>query len=204
MKMITLLSGGALLAVAGTMALAQDTPARRPDPTADVTRAQVEARVAERFARLDANHDGRFTPEEARAMGAERRAAHQARIFDRIDANHDGNVSREEFAQTGPPRGGMGRGRGRGHHRMGPPPGGPGGPGMPPSPGAERGPPPGGPGGRGARMFGAEGFVTLAQMRERALARFDRADADHDGTLTAAERRETRGHRRGGGGRRRG
>jgi len=47
-------------------------------------------------------------------------------------------------------------------------------------------------------MFGAEGFVTLAQMRERALARFDRADANHDGTLTAAERREARPHRRGG------
>ena len=41
---------------------------------------------------------------------------------------------------------------------------------------------------RGARMFGEQGFVTLEQMRARALERFDRADANHDGTLTAAER----------------
>jgi hypothetical protein len=40
----------------------------------------------------------------------------------------------------------------------------------------------------GAAMFAGQGFVTLEQMRARALERFDRADANHDGTLTAAER----------------
>ena len=70
-------------------------------------------------------------------------------------------------------------------------------------PGMEMGPPPpggpDGPGGhmmRGARMFGDQGFVTLEQMRARALARFDRADADHDGTLTMAERQAARGRMR--------
>jgi len=83
-----------------------------------------------------------------------------------------------------------GAGPGMGHRRMrmGPRPGGPDGP--------EGGPPPGGPGGPGARMFGEQGFITLDQMRERALARFDRADANHDGTVTAAERREARGQMR--------
>ena len=32
--------------------------------------------------------------------------------------------------------------------------------------------------------------VTREQMRERALARFDRMDANRDGTLTAEERRQ--------------
>ncbi len=45
---------------------------------------------------------------------------------------------------------------------------------------------------RGQRLFGEQGFVTAEQFRERALARFDRADANHDGTVTAAERREAR------------
>ena len=49
---------------------------------------------------------------------------------------------------------------------------------------------------RGQRMFGEQGFVTAEQFRERALARFDRADANRDGTLTAAERREAREQRR--------
>ena len=65
---------------------------------------------------------------------------------------------------------------------MGPPPGGPTG-----SCG------PVGPGRRGGRLFGAEGFVTAEQFRARALERFDRADADHNGTLTAAERQAAHG-----------
>jgi hypothetical protein len=45
---------------------------------------------------------------------------------------------------------------------------------------------------QGARMFGTQGFFTIEQMRTRALERFDRADANHDGTLTVAERRASR------------
>jgi Ca2+-binding EF-hand superfamily protein len=188
MKSFTILSGAALLAVAGGVAIAQG-PGQRPDRNADVTRDQVIARTSEAFARLDANHDGRFTPDEARARGEARRTERRAHMFDRLDANHDGNVSRDEFSQA---HGVRGEGRpGMGHRRMGPPPGGPDGP--------EGGPPPGGPDGPrgpGARMFGEQGFMTLEQMRDRALARFDRADANHDGTLTAAERREARGQMR--------
>jgi len=165
MTRFTLLSGAALLAVAG-VAAAQ--PGDRPGPDADVTRQQVIDRVDQAFARMDADHDGRFTREEARAGREQRRGEMRGRMFDRLDANHDGNISRDEFAQAHAMRGGHRRGM-RGMH-MGPHPGGPGGPEMGP-------PPPGGPGGgrgpgmRGGRMFGEQGFVTREQMRERALAR---------------------------------
>ena len=53
---------------------------RGPRPDADVTRQQVIERVDQRFARLDADHDGRFTPEEARA-----RARAAARADGRAD-----------------------------------------------------------------------------------------------------------------------
>jgi hypothetical protein len=178
MKLLTLLSGAALLAGAG-VALAQGGPGPdRPGPDGDITRQQAIARADEMFARLDANHDGRLTPDEMqgmRGMGERRPGGDmRQRMFDRMDANHDGNISREEFAQAHPMREGAGP-------EMGPPPGGPEGPGGH---------------GMGARMFGEQGFITLEQMRARALERFDRADTNHDGVLTAAERQAARERRR--------
>jgi EF-hand domain pair/EF hand len=207
MNKLMILSGVALLGLAGG-AIAQPQgqgPDRGPRRGADVTRAAVIQRSDAAFARLDANHDGRFTREEARALGAQRRQQMQTQMFERIDADHNGQISREEFAQ----------GRGRGPGMRGP--GGPGGPGAMADGGPDGPPPPGGPGMRrgfrhggpgmrmrmGARMFGDAGFVTAEQFRARALERFDRADANHDGTLTAAERQAVRGemrrHRRPGG-----
>lgn len=193
MNKFAILGGAALLAIAGAgLAQGPDGPGR--DRNADVTRQQAIARADAMFARLDANRDGRFTPDEAGQAGQARRAEAMGRMFDRLDANHDGNVSRDEFAQAHAARGPGGPdGPGMGmRHRMGPPPG-----------GADMGPPPGGPSGpggpgmRGGRMFGAEGFVTAEQFRARALERFDRADADHNGTLTVAERQAARGQMRG-------
>lgn len=184
MKMLTLLSGAALLGVAG-ITLAQDGPTGRPDRDADVTRQQVIARTDAMFARLDANRDGRVTRDEARAMGERRRDEMRQHMFDRLDANHDGNISRDEFSAAHERHGGRGD-----HSRMGPRPGGPNGPGGPDAPGGRRGMRVGG-------MLGAEG-ATLEQMRARALERFDRADANHDGTLTAAERHAAHGRMRGG------
>jgi hypothetical protein len=196
MKTLTLMSGAAMLAVAG-IALAQGGPGPdRPGPEGDVTRQQAIAHTDEMFARLDANHDGRVTPDEARAMRGQRREEMRQHVFERFDANHDGNISREEFAQGHAMRDGPGGpGRHRGRH-MSPPPGGPDGP---QGPGGPEGP--GGHGRHGAGMFGAQGFVTLEQMRAHALERFDRADANHDGTLTEAERHaahDNMRHRRGG------
>jgi ribosomal protein L15 len=194
MKTVALLTGAALLAIAGP-AVAQG-PGPRGDRDAAVTRDQVIARVDERFALLDTNNDGRFTPEEARAMGERRRAQRADRMFDRLDLDHDGSITRDEMSQAraqrqahrgerradaGPGMRGHRGTRGmrgmhgmRGHHgrrgfAMGMRPG---------------------------RMFGEQGFATREQFRERALARFERADANHDGTLTAEERHEARGARR--------
>ena len=179
MKTFTILAGTALLACAGA-ALAQPGP--RADRNADVTRQQVIERTDQRFARLDVNNDGRATPEEARQAMQQRREQAAGRRFERLDANRDGSISRAEFDQArsqrqehrAERRADRGPGAGmRGGRR--------GGPGMR-----------GMRGERGQRLFGEQGFVTREQMRERALARFDRLDANHDGTLTAAERQQAR------------
>jgi hypothetical protein len=128
-----------------------------------------------------------------RQLGEQRRGDMEQRRFARLDSNHDGNLSPQEFAQGDGPHGPRGAG--------GPPPGGhdggmspppPGGPDA--GPGAPGGGARGGPGGGRMfeRMFGAQGYVTLEQMRDRALARFDRDDANHDGVVTADERRAAR------------
>lgn len=170
------------LGAASALALAGAQPPEGPDGPmgprgGDVTRQQVIDRVDQRFARLDANSDGRFTPEDAQALGEQRREQRAEQMFDMIDRNHDGSITREEareaHARHMAMRGERGPGRGFMHHRrmrMG-----------------WHG------GMRGGRMFGEQGFVTREQLRERALARFDRADANHDGTLTAEERRAARG-----------
>ena len=73
MKTRILLSGAALVAAAvAGIALAQGGP-ERPGLGGDVTRQQAIAHVDEMFARLDANRDGRVTPDEMHAMGAHRR-----------------------------------------------------------------------------------------------------------------------------------
>jgi EF-hand domain pair/EF hand len=186
MNKLSFFAGAAMLVTAGA-AVAQG-PGPRPDRNVDVTRAQVIERTDQAFARLDANNDGRFTPEEARARGEQRRAQRMTRMFDRLDANRDGSITREEMAQAHANRGGRGGPGAEGGRR------GPGGPGM-----RHRGMRHGGPGMRGMRgqrMFGEQGFVTREQFRERALARFDRADANDDGTVTVAERQALRGQRR--------
>lgn len=177
MNKFTILAGTALLGtVAAGVALAQPADAPKFDRNADVTRQQVIERTDQRFQRLDLNNDGQATAEEARQAGEQRRAERAGRMFERLDANSDGSVSRAEFDQARSQlherrgergeRGDRGRGMG-GRHR------GHGWGGM-----------------SGEHMFGEQGTITREQMRERALARFDRADANRDGTLTAAERQQ--------------
>lgn len=194
MNKLMILSGVALLGLAGSaVAQSQGQGARR---AVDVTRAEVIQRTDAAFARLDTNRDGRFTREEAQALRQQRREQMRTRVFERLDADNNGQISREEFAQA---RRGPGMRGARG-------PGGP----WPMAEGGADGPRQGGfrmrrgfrhgsPGMRarmGARMFGEAGFITAEQFRNVALARFDRADANRDGTLTVAERRAHRGDRR--------
>ncbi len=172
-----ILLAGALLATSG-VAAAQPADGPRRGPAADVTRDQAVARADQRFQRLDTNRDGRVTQEEARALRQarmtqrqERRAERQGRMFDRLDTNRDGQISRDEFNQRREVRAerrgqrGMRGMRGRGGQH----------------------------GARGAaRLFGEDGVITAEEFRSRALQRFDRLDANRDGTITVAERRDVR------------
>jgi hypothetical protein len=174
MRKLTLSIGAAVLATAGVAVAA---PQMAGHMQADMTRAQAQTMAAEHFAKMDANGDGKLDSAD--------RAARQAKIFDRIDADHNGSISRDEFAamhaqrgERGGERAGVGRQGmmggdhgGRGRHGMH-----------------------GGMGGRGM-MLGKmvdtnnDGTITQAEFTAAALAHFDKADADHNGTVTAAERK---------------
>jgi Ca2+-binding EF-hand superfamily protein len=153
-------------------------PGRAPPP---LRRTDLEQQLREQFQRLDANHDGILTREEAAADQGQRPAGGPAApgarggpggdLFDRLDTNHDGVLSRDEFAAMRTMfRGGGGGGWG------------------------------GGAGGGGGGMFSLngnwfdrvdlnhDGKVTLDEMRTALLGLFDRVDANHDGVITPDER----------------
>lgn len=148
-----------------------------------ITRAEAQATADARFARFDTNRDGSVTPEERREF---REAARQRPItaaefqqraaarFARLDVNRDGVLSGDERGDRRGRRGPRHHGP-RGHD--GPPPPGPDGAAPPPPP------PPG-------------MALTAAQFRTRALARFDRMDANRDGRIDAAEMAARRGQAR--------
>lgn len=183
MRKLTFSIGAALLATAG-VAVAAPQIAGHGFPQGDMTRAQVEATAAERFAKMDANGDGRLDTAD--------RAARQAKMFDRIDADHNGSISREEFAAMRGQRGQRGDGVQAGRHGMG-------GADMPRARmGGMRGMRggPGGPGGMGGMTRPADtnndGAVSQAEFTAGALKMFDAADADKNGTVTQAERKAAR------------
>lgn len=169
------LIGGVAVAALSVPALAQ--MAHRMDH--DMTRAEVQARVHEHFARADANHDGAVTREEIGAGVEARMAEHRGTAFDRLDADHDGKLSREEFMarreRIVERRTTVMREDGDGPHgghrtvmmRHG--------------------------GGMGGMMLAMadtdkDGRVTEKEALAATLGHFDRADANHDNTLSADER----------------
>ena len=178
-----ILSSVALAALAVTAAYAQPAspPRPLPAPAAKVhTRAEVQAHVAQMFARLDTNRDGALTQAEADAARGqfvekrrERAAERGGAAFDRLDANKDGQVSRQEWdaGRQAREQRMAGRGQMRGMHRAGM--------------------------GFSGRMFGMadankDGRVTLPEAQAAALQHFDRVDLNHDGSLTPEERKQTR------------
>jgi hypothetical protein len=188
------LAGAALTVLAAVPAAAQWGGARER-PAGPLTRAAVEAQVQARFAAVDADRDGYVTQAEARARAEAGRSERQARrgerraqLFARLDANGDGAISRAEFDARPAARVEAGkRGEARGErrmHRM--------------AHRADRR------AHRGAMMarFGARAFeamdadkdgrVSRAEASAHAVARFDRVDANHDGTITPEERRAAR------------
>lgn len=193
--MKTLLIGSAALLVSAA-AIAQVSPspaAPRPLMAAKVqTRAEVQAKVAEHFAKVDANHDGSVTKAEAdaamqgfRAHFAdrmkERRGDRREHAFEQLDINRDGSISRAEWDAgaakreqriASRDRNGDGRPDGRRFHR-----------GMH------------GMGGFGGQMFemadaNKDGRVTLQEAQAAALRHFDMADSNRDGQVSPDERRQ--------------
>lgn len=77
------------LSLATAAALAVGGTAYARAERSDLTRAQVEERTAQKFARMDANGDGK--------LDAADREARRKRSFDRVDADGDGAISFTEF-----------------------------------------------------------------------------------------------------------
>lgn len=171
MKTITLvLASAAALALAGGAAYAQ-APAGA-DRNADMTRAQVEQRTAAMFERMDANKDDVLDAADREARKAQRgehRAERLQARFDKLDADKDGAISRAEFDT---PRERVAK-NARAGKRFG-----------------HRGQRMGGFGGRGLFKASGDQSMTQAAFTAAALERFDRTDANKDGTVTGAERQD--------------
>lgn len=215
MRKLTLALSSAALALSGA-AFAQSAPAPRA-PKPDQTRAQAQARAEALFARMDANRDG--TLDEAdraarrdqmfdrldtdrngaisqaelaargEARGGDRagqrrmarasrapaltdaqKAERRAERFARIDTDQSGSLSRAELEAMHAARGDR-AGKPAGARMM-------------------AGPQQVGPGGRKGMM--RDGASTRQAFVDRALAMFDRIDANRDGTVTQAERKAAR------------
>lgn len=167
----------ASLALAGGAWAAADAPQSDATPARHgwakpETRAEAQTKAEALFDKLDVNHDGKLDQAD--------RTAHEAEMFDKMDTNHDGSISRDEFMaahQRGPMRQPGAAGPDGDHH-------------------GKRGP---GKDGMGhmdggmmmVRMADAnkDGVVTKDEFVAAALKRFDAMDADHDGTVTPAERK---------------
>lgn len=180
-KKLSLLTLGAALIAVPVLA------APGGDRTAPQTRAEAQTRAAEMFAKMDVNKDGKLDA----ADRAARRAEMQAKKFASFDADGNGSISKAEWDQHGADRAakraergekraasgeaGEGKRHGmRGHH-------------------GKRG----GHHGMGGRMMGkadtdGDKAISQAEFQTAALTRFDAADANKDGQVTAEERKAQR------------
>jgi Ca2+-binding EF-hand superfamily protein len=181
-----ILIGAAAAGLAAAPAVAQ----RAMHDFGPTTRAELEAKIAEHFGKVDTNKDGAITKEEAESAHAamlerakQRMAERHAARFADMDADKNGSISRSEWDAAGKTRmeKRMERREGAGadhkvmHRRM----------------------MQGGHmlhGRMGAHMFeradtDKDGRITLAEAKTAALARFDKVDADKNGTISPEERR---------------
>lgn len=190
--MTKLLIGVAAVALA-VPALAQVAPTPEPQMQRAEkiqTRADVQAKIAKHFARVDANRDGFVTKDEVdtaaqafRGKRAERRADRRGHMFDRLDTNRDGAISRPEWDAGQAQR--EQHGAQRDHN----------GDGRPDREGFGRG----GMHGFGGHIFdmadaNKDGRVSLQEAQAAALHHFDMVDANRDGRITREERMQM--HRR--------
>lgn len=185
--------GASLAVLVAVPALAYQA-APHPGKDRVVTRTEVEAKVKEQFARLDANKDGVVTLDEIKADRQARMKERADRLFERLDTDKNGQLSRAEFdarlanmgekmaerrQEGGPGHRGEGM-RGEGHRG--------GGEGMRGGHRWGRG------GGMDGRWYAAvaatkDGKITLAQATATRLAWFDKIDTNKDGKITPDERK---------------
>lgn len=214
-----LVAGAAFAGTTETAPAAKSAqPARHARVAQPITRADIQARIAKTFAKLDTNHDGVISKSELNAINSnreqkmEQRAANfdPSKIFDRLDLNHDGKITVAE-AQSA-----------RGQHAQGKG-------GQPSQVSAtafsglfaradtnkdnvitrdeftamgeqikarmEQNAT--AVGGMASRFFAKtdankDKRVSLAEMQQIALAQFDRLDLNHDGTISPKERQQAR------------
>ena len=175
-----------LFALAAALVAVPVLAAPGADGNAVQTRADAQARATQMFAKMDANKDGKLDATDRAAQRAER----QAKRFASLDADGNGSISKAEWdkhgadraakrAERGEKRTEAGEaGDGKRHHGMR---GGHG----------KRG------GHHGMMMSKADTdgdkAISQAEFQTAALARFDAADANKDGQVTAEERQAQRG-----------
>jgi hypothetical protein len=145
------------------------------DGNGAVTKAEAMAAADARFAKMDANNDGSLNEADKAAMVKKR--------FAEMDADKNGAISETEFVAAHEAR--AAKRQDRREMRMG------------------RGGPEGKMGHRGGRGGGmkmlaradtdGDKAVSKAEFRVAAEARFAKADANSDGTITADERKAGRG-----------
>ena len=188
-----LIGSAALLASAAAIAQVAPATSTAAAPAVKVhTRAEMQSKVAQHFAKLDTNRDGSLTKAEADAARqamrsqfgerqAERREDRREDAFERLDSNRDGAISRGEWDAASAQRAqrmaardrdGDGRRDSRKHGR-------------------------GGMGTLGGHMFemadgNRDGRVTLQEAQAAALRHFDMADVNRDGQVTPDERKQMR------------
>lgn len=186
-----ILAGGAgvlalALAVGGGVAYAQKSNPLDANGDGVITQVEAKAAAEARFAKMDANSDGRLDKSDMDARHAE---MHEKR-FTEMDTDKNGAISKAEWdaapmmrggpdGKGGPgmdgdgPRGGHGKhGRGDGDGKGGR--GGKGGFG-------------GGFGGPGMMDANKDGTVTKDEAVAAAMTRFSAADTNKDGKVTTAE-----------------
>lgn len=196
---VGLLLSGAAIAQAVPPAGSPLRDSVRENARPEMTRAAVQERATQMFARLDANTDGKIDTADRAARNTGQTTAQTTERtsarFARLDTNSDGAISAEEFAATGDPRRGrMGAGRAAADGEA-----------------RAEGRPEGqrvmrrmarqgdmrGPMGNARALLGQadtdnDGTVSQGEFSAAMLARFDAADADSNGIVSPEERRAAR------------
>ena len=185
-KKISVLTLGAALLAVPVLAAPGGAAKGDTDGNGVLTRAEAQANAAQMFAKMDTNKDGKVDGTDRAAQ----RAAMQAKRFASLDADGDGSISKAEWDkhsadraakrfERGDKRAGAGdAGEGKRHGMRGGHHG-------------KRG------GIHGMMMGKADGngdkAISQAEFQTAMLARFDAADANKDGQVTAEERQAQRG-----------